>query len=157
VTFTVTVSAAIGTPDGNVVFLANSTPFSTNALVAGVASVNNANLPVGTNLIAVQYAAQGNYLSSTNILNQVVNAANVALTNVVLSITNNGDGTFTLNFQGTPSTFYYILTTTDITQPFSAWTPLMDSTNISGQDGSWSFVVSNAAPSYYRAVSTPSP
>src|SRR5262249_42469255 len=102
VTFTATISAAVGTPTGSVVFLANGTPFSTNALGAGVASADNATLPVGTNTIAVQYAAQGNYLVSSASRDQVVNSAvTLSTNNLITSIVNNEDGTFTINAIGT--------------------------------------------------------
>jgi hypothetical protein len=55
-----------------VIFLANDVPFSTNALVSGVASADSSLLPTGTNAIAAQFAAQGNYLGSTNSLQQVI-------------------------------------------------------------------------------------
>lgn len=156
VTFTAVVTSSNGAPIGSVVFLTNGVPCATNPISAGVASFSTADLPVGTNTVAAQFAAQGNYLGSSDSLNQVVNAVAVP-TNIVLSITNNGDGTFNLSFQGAPATSYYILTTTNVSDDVSTWIPVPDSTNTSGQDGSWSFAVSNAAPAFYRAMSVPSP
>ena len=61
------------TASGNVIFLTASGAFSTNALVSGSAgSLSITNLPRGTNLITVQYGGDGNYLGSTNTLNQIV-------------------------------------------------------------------------------------
>jgi autotransporter-associated beta strand protein len=150
VTFTATISSGVGTPDGNVVFLANGNPFSTNALVAGAASTGNAGLPVGTNLVAVQYSAQGNYLGSSASVAQVVNSGVVlSQTNIITSIVNNGDGTFTLTMHGTPQSAYYVESASDLSS--GLWAPLSGSTNNAAPDGTWSFVVSNAPPAFYRA------
>jgi autotransporter-associated beta strand protein len=152
VTFTATISAGVGTPAGDVVFLANGTPFSTNTLVSGVAAASNASLPVGTNSIAVQYSAQGNYLSSSASLDQVVNSGvTLSVTNLILSIVNNGDETYDLDVQGTPSAVYYLETTSDLTPPIS-WTIVPGSTNTaSSGDGTWSATVSAAPPAYFRS------
>jgi autotransporter-associated beta strand protein len=153
VTFTATISAGVGTPSGDVVFLANGTPFSTNALVAGVASADSASLPVGTNAIAAQYAAQGNYLGSSASLDQVVNSAvTLSTNNVIASIVNNGDGTFTVNAIGTPTALYYLQSTADLNPPI-AWSLVPGSTNTAATGtGTWSFVVTNAPPAYYRST-----
>ena len=58
---------------GNVVFSSTNGPISTNVLSnGGAASVSITNLPRGTNVITVTYFGSGNYLSSTNTLDQVV-------------------------------------------------------------------------------------
>jgi len=59
---------------GNTVtFLTNGTALSTSNLVSGVAiSLTITSLPRGTNIITAQYAGDGNYLGSTNTLNQYV-------------------------------------------------------------------------------------
>ena len=79
VTFTATVSSAVDTPSGAVVFLANGVAFSTNTLGSGVASAAYSLLPAGTNTIAAQFAAQGNYQASSASLEQVVRLANFVL------------------------------------------------------------------------------
>ena len=74
-------------------------------------------------------------------------------TNVVQSITNNGNGTFTLQLLGTPGASYYVAASGNITNAIAAWTPLAGSTNTaSSPGGQWTLVVSNAAPAFYRAV-----
>jgi hypothetical protein len=153
VTFTATITAGVGTPGGNVVFLANGTPFSTNSLVAGVASAVNAALPVGTNLIAAQYAAQGNYLSSSTNLSQVVNSAiTLSTNNVITSIVNNGGGSFTINAAGTPTAVYYLESASSLGSPIT-WTVVPGSTNTAATGtGNWSFVVTNPPPTYYRST-----
>jgi len=68
---------------GSVVFSSPGGPFSTNP-VAGATTTSLAlgNLLRGTNLITVAYAGNGNYLGSTNTLNQIVtNHPPVALAN----------------------------------------------------------------------------
>jgi hypothetical protein len=74
-------------------------------------------------------------------------------TNVLQSITRNVDGTFTLSFQGTPHSQYYVVTHTNVAQPMSTWTPLAGSTNVvTNTSGLWSFKVTNTAPSrFYRS------
>lgn len=58
---------------GNVLFLANGVPFSTNALIAGSAvSLNLNSLPRATNIIAAIYSGDANYVSLTNSLAQIV-------------------------------------------------------------------------------------
>lgn len=79
VSFTATVSSAVDTPSGAVVFLANGVAFSTNNLAGGVASASYSLLPAGTNTIAAQFAAQGNYQASSASLQQVVRLASFVL------------------------------------------------------------------------------
>ena len=58
---------------GSVVFSSTNGPISTNS-VSGVTttSLSITNLPRGTNLITVAYLGDGNYVGSTNTLNQIV-------------------------------------------------------------------------------------
>ena len=161
VTFTATVSSGAGTPVGSVVFLANSVPFSTNALVGGVAAATNSTLPSGTNTIAAQYPAQGNYLGSTNSLEEVVqNLVVGSQTNVISGITNNQDGTFTLTFLGTPQAEYYVVTSSDASVAMTNWAPVVGSTNtVTNSNGIWQLTVTNnGLPQFYRsAVVAPAP
>jgi fibronectin-binding autotransporter adhesin len=152
VTFTATVSSGVGTPTGNVVFKANAVPFSTNTLVSGAASASTTTLPVGTNTVTAEYAAQANWLTSTGSVQQVVNSAVVySQTNAILSIVDNGNGTFGLTLQGTPQAEYYLLASPDVTAAMNTWSPVLGSTNTApGPSGQWSSTVSNAAPQYYR-------
>ena len=151
VSFTATVSSSAGTPTGNVVFLTNNVPMATVPLISGSASASTADLPVGTQTIKAQYAAQANWLGSSQSLDQVVySAAIYSTTNAVLSLVNNGDDTFTLNCKGTPGAQYYVVEASSLT---GSWTPLANSTNAAPDpDGLWSFVVSNAAPAFYRSA-----
>ncbi|MEI7535281.1 MAG: Ig-like domain repeat protein, partial [Verrucomicrobiae bacterium] len=76
VTFTATVQTngtmATGVT-GNVVFSSTNGAFSTNTVSSGSAtSLSITNLPRGTNPITVAYSGDGNYLGSTNTLNQIV-------------------------------------------------------------------------------------
>jgi len=68
---------------GSVVFSSPGGPFSTNPVAgASTTSLSLGNLLRGTNLITVAYAGNGNYLGSTNTLNQIVtNHPPVALAN----------------------------------------------------------------------------
>jgi len=76
----------------------------------------------------------------------------LSTTNVIQSITNNANGTFTLTMLGTPAANYYLVANGSVTAPMSAWTPLVGSTNSADGTGHWSFVVSNAVPAYYRSI-----
>jgi len=58
---------------GSVVFSSTNGPISTNSVTAGSSSsLSITNLPRGTNVIAVAYPGDGNYLGSTNTLDQIV-------------------------------------------------------------------------------------
>ena len=152
VTFSVTVSSAAGTPTGDVVFKTNAVSFSTNSLVSGVASASSADLPVGTNTVTAEYAAQANWLGSSNSLSQVVNSAVVySQTNAILSLVDLGGGSFELTLQGTPGAEYYVVASSDAAAAMSSWTPVVGSTNTApSASGQWSAPVSAAAPQYYR-------
>ena len=154
VMFTATVSSSAGTPTGNVVFLTNGVALATMLLTGGSASISTADLPVGTIPVDAQYAEQANWLASSNNLNQVVySAITLSTTNVILSIVDNGGGSYTLNLQGTPGANYYVVASDTITNSMPAWTPVTGSTNTASQIGGlWSFAVSNAAPAFYRVV-----
>jgi hypothetical protein len=160
VTFTATVSSGAGTPTGNVVFLASNVPFSTNALLGGVAAAGTAALPPGTNVVAAQYAAQGNYLGSGSSLDQVIQIlAPCSQTNAIVSITDNRDGTVSITFQGTPQAQYYVVGSSEASGPVS-WSAVPGSTNTAGNDGGfWSAIVTNAEPQrFYRSAAvTPCP
>ena len=155
VTFTATVTSGAGTPAGNVVFLANAVPFSTNALAGGVAAASTAVLPLGTNTVAAQYAAQGNYLGSTNTLQQVVQSQTpCSQTNAIAGIADNKDGTFTLTFRGTPQAQYCVLSSANATVPMTNWVALAGSTNtVTNASGLWQLKVTNAVSrQYYRST-----
>jgi hypothetical protein len=158
VTFTATVTAvppAAGTPTGDMVFLANSVPFSTNGLVSGIASASTTSLPVGTNTVAAQYAGDISFLGSSDSLQQIVQSAVVySQTNAVASMVDNGDGTFTLNFVGTPQAKYYVVTSTDLAGFIPSGEVLPNSTNTApSPSGVWSVTVTNdASQKFYRSA-----
>ncbi len=154
VTFTATVTSTAGTPAGSVVFPANGTPFSTVALVSGVASASTTWLPVGTNTISAQYAAQGNFLASSDSLQQVIQSlVTYSQTNVLLSIVDNLNGTYALNCQGTAGADYYIVASSDVGASAS-WAPVAGSTNTAASpSGLWSFTVTNStSQQFYRSA-----
>ena len=83
----------------------------------------------------------------------MTNSVIYSTVNKILSITNNHNGTYTLNLLGTPGAQYYVVTSGNIKAPMSAWTPVVGSTNTaSNPGGTWSCVVSNPAPAYYRPI-----
>ena len=158
VTFTATVSGvppAADLPTGDVIFAANGTPFATNGLISGSITASTASLPAGTNTVTAQYVGDGNFeasLSST--LAQVVtNNVIYSQTNLVLSLVNNRNGTFTLNLRGTPGAQYYLAASGNVKAHMADWIPVAGTTNIiADSEGKWSCVVSNPAPAYYRPI-----
>ncbi|PWU20771.1 MAG: hypothetical protein C5B50_03200 [Verrucomicrobia bacterium] len=79
-------------------------------------------------------------------------------TNVLLGIAANGNGTFTLTFQGTPQASYYVVGNTNFGG--GTWTPLAATTNtVTDTNGFWQVTVSNSAlQQFYRSVAiTPCP
>jgi autotransporter-associated beta strand protein len=109
VSFTATVvpsNAGVGT--GNVIFLTNSVPFSTNALSANSAtSASTTLLPVGTTPITAQWVGDSNVGGSTNsalvetVNNAVVQPGALTITNQSGNITITWAGTF--NLQSVPA------------------------------------------------------
>ena len=142
-----------GTAAGDVVFLTNGVPLSTNALVGGIAAASTAFLPVGTNAIVAHFATQGDFLGSSTAGRVVTNTIIYSTTNIIASIVNNNDGTFTLSLIGTPGAQYYVVAGTDVTTLTSTWTPVVGSTNTAAvPTGAWSVVVSNAPPVFFRSI-----
>ena len=67
VTFTATVSGAVGTPTGTVRFLDGTTVLSTVSLSGGTATFTTTSLPAGADVISVQYSGDGQYVSGTSV------------------------------------------------------------------------------------------
>ncbi len=145
-------SSGAGTPTGDVVFKANTVPFSTNALISGVAAASTASLPLGTNAVTAEYAAQANWLGSSGSVDQVVKVfVTYSQTNYILSIQDLGAGSYQLNFQGTEGARYYVVTSADVAAAMNTWT-VVGTTNTAGPGGLWNATVSGAAPAYYRGA-----
>ncbi|HEX7829201.1 MAG TPA: M36 family metallopeptidase [Thermoanaerobaculia bacterium] len=68
VTFTATVSGAVGTPSGSVTFLDGASPLGTVALTGGVATLTTSALTGGAHTIHANYLGNATYLASTNSL-----------------------------------------------------------------------------------------
>ena len=70
------------------------------------------------------------------------------------SIVDNGDGTFTLFFVGTPGAQYFVVAASDALAPMTSWLPLWNSTNtVTDASGLWSYTVTNnAAQQFYRSA-----
>src|SRR5262249_10520850 len=118
------------------------------ALTAGVAHLSISTLPPGSNDIAAVYLGDGDFLSRTNTLVQVV-TLNLAQP-VTLGIKANSNGTVTVSFQGTPGGQYVVQATSSLARP-SVWSNI--STNIAGSDGVWTYTDSTGQASrFYRAA-----
>jgi fibronectin-binding autotransporter adhesin len=160
VTFTYIVTAVSGTstsPTGSATFITNGFPVApTVTLVANgagsaKATYSTALLPLGTNTVAVQYLGDANYSGPVNVsLQQVVQNGVCSQTNALLGIVYNGGNSYTLNFQGTPSATYYVLSQTNAGLPLTDWIPVPGSTNSAASvSGLWSVTVTNPAPSFF--------
>jgi hypothetical protein len=74
-------------------------------------------------------------------------------TNYVAGMTDNGSGTYTLQFVGTMGVQYYVQTTTNLVPPF-VWEAVVGSTNtVTNTNGLWNHVVTNNGPQrFYRSA-----
>jgi aryl-phospho-beta-D-glucosidase BglC (GH1 family) len=74
-------------------------------------------------------------------------------TNSVLNLTDNKDGTFTLNFMGTVGATYYVQSATNLAPPIN-WQSVAGSTNtVTNSSGLWFFTATNFAPqTFYRSA-----
>jgi hypothetical protein len=113
---------------------------STIPLSGGTTAFSISNLPAGTNDVTVVYSGDGNFLSSSNTLFQVI-IAPVLDQPSTLTLTNNGDGTITLTLQGTPGVQYVLQATEDLLS--GNWINI--STNIAPTNGIWTYSESTAA------------
>jgi autotransporter-associated beta strand protein len=156
------VHPALSVSQGNLLLNANPVTVNGAALSAGVYTI----IQQASGAVAASgsFAVSGTAIGAGTTAAISINGAQVNLvvnalsqTNVIASIVNNGDGTFTMNMVGTPQAVYFLQTTADLT-PAAAWTTITGSTNAAPANGAWSFVVSNSPPAYYRSVAVnPSP
>ena len=155
VTFTATVAVVSGTPTGTVTFEDGATGLGTGSLSAGQATLTTNNLSVtgSPHAITAAYGGDASFMPGTSaVLSQVINP-NCSLTNAVLAITNNLNGTFKLTLAGTPGAYYYMMAQTNVAQPMANWAVVADSTNVvTDPRGVWYFTATNAAPRYYRVA-----
>jgi hypothetical protein len=81
----------------------------------------------------------------------VVNSLVYSQTNSIVSIVDNSDGSYTLNFQGTQGAKYYVVTSSNAAAPMSSWT-VVGTTNTAGSGGQWQSIVTQTAPAFYRSA-----
>lgn len=155
VTFTVTttqVTPHLAMPSGDVQFYTNGVALGAPvAFNGGVASVSTADLPVGTNSVAVSYAGDSDFLGSSNSLLQVVSS--LPQRPSILGVRDNGDGTVTVSFAGTAGADYVVEAASELNLP--TWVNV--STNTAGSDGRWTFTESSVSYPirFYRAATQP--
>ena len=147
VTFTALVSPvapATTNPTGSVAFLTNGVLQVIAGLSNGVAWINLASLPSGTNEVAAAYSGDGNYLGSTNSLQQVILPYPIpcAGVNFTLDMVQSGANTFTITLMGTTNAQYCLIETTNVTAAMTDWIVLPDSTNIA-TNGVWYYTITN--------------
>jgi hypothetical protein len=161
------VPPATSVPTGAVLFLTNGTLQSEVALSNGLAWINLIDLPLGTNLVAVEYPGDSNHYGSTNLLQQVVLAdpSPTIGSNLVLAIVKNGENTFTLTLTGATNVLCYLLESTNLIIPISEWAVVPDSTNYA-TNGIWGHTITNVeagfdpahpAGKFFRAKALNSP
>lgn len=158
VTFTATVSPVppgVSIPTGTVTFLTNNGVLGSVPLSAGTAVISTIFLPPGTNVVEAAYAGDGNYLGSTNNLQQGVTAV-CSGTNYILSIVINPTNTFTFSFIGTTNSQYRLLQTADVTIPITNWTAVVGSTN-TAFNGTWQYTVTNGGDAAFFRVQAIAP
>ena len=84
----------------------------------------------------------------------ILNVVPCSQTNAIVSIVENLDSTFTLTFQGSPQSQYYVVASPTVTAAMSSWLPVAGSTNTAANpSGQWQVTVTNtAAQKFYRSV-----
>ncbi len=158
VTFTATVTPVppgTTTPTGNVLFSANNAVLGSAPLSGGIATISTMFLPPGSNVVGAAYAGDGNYLGSTNSLQQVVIAV-CSSTNYILSIVMTPTNTLTFSFVGTTNSQYCLLQSADVTLPVATWTPVPGSTN-TAFNGTWQYTATNTAHAAFFRVQALAP
>jgi len=103
----------------------------------------------------VQYLGDNDYNgANAGPLTQTVatNLTTCSATNRIYSVVNNNDGTYTLDFIGTPQAQYYVVTANNAAAALNTWTPIVGSTNTAANSsGFWSLTVTNnEARRFYR-------
>ena len=135
-TFTATVTSvpATTTPAGSVQFFTNGVVYDgPKTLSGGVASITLADLPIGYTMVDAVYMPDGNFLGSVDGLDQLVHAT--PETPETVGIIDNGNGTVTVSFSGTPYVEYVVQASGNVAVP--DWSNI--STNMAGADGKWTF------------------
>jgi len=128
-----------------------------------------ATAPAGTTQAKVEFSGYGGgsvwfdnaILTESNSVPSLIAATTLPFTvnsrdnqtNAVLNLTDDKNGTFTINFVGTVGVAYYVQMATNLTPPVN-WQSVLGSTNtVTDSNGVWSFTSTNSAPqSYYRSV-----
>jgi len=156
----ITVSAATNTKpyDGTTVAAAIPTVTSGSVQAGDTANFtetyDNANVGTGKTLTPAGTLVDGNGGANYNIsfVNDTTGVITppCSQTNEVVSMVNNGDGTFTLTLVGTPQAEYYVVASVDAAARMSNWLPVAGSTNtVTNLSGLWHVTVTNAGPHHY--------
>jgi hypothetical protein len=142
VTLTATVSPvspATATPIGNVQFFVNDAAAGDPVPLSGaVALLTTTNLPPLTNTVTAVFVGNGNFLSSTGSVSQVVSGT--VATPTVIGAVLNSDGTITLTFQGS-SGAQYVVQAMECLSPLSCQNI---STNTADSAGRWTLTTPRA-------------
>jgi len=162
VTFTYKVTSTTSVPappTGSVTFYTNNVAAGSAVTLVASTTTNSTAifttslLPVGTTPVKGVYGGDGNFSApSAPTVNQVVQGTFVcSQTNRIVSVTNAGGNSFTLNLIGTYQAQYRIISQTNVAQPIANWLPVFGGTNtVTNASGLWSFTATNRAPAYFR-------
>jgi hypothetical protein len=140
--FTATVSPvapATVIPTGIVTFRTNGGFLVTVGLSGGQGSIVTELLPPGLNVVQVEYAGDGNFLGSTDSVQQMVEQVQTPpgdSTSYVLNMAQGMSNIFTITLLAATNAQYYLLAATDLAVPTTNWTVLADSTN-TATNGVW--------------------
>ena len=116
----------------------------------GVAAVTNdapVNFPIGTN--SVTWTAIDTHGNVRTCAEQVIVNGLPEPPQRVTRIVNNGDGTFTVSFSGTPNSYFVVQASANLLD----WQPIH--TNTAGEDGTWTYTdqeAPNFPARYYRSM-----
>jgi hypothetical protein len=144
------VAPATATPASEVQFFTNGVASGSPVPVeAGAAIFSTSSLPSGSNTVTAMFFGDENFLGSTNSLVQVV--TDMVQPPADLAIRDNGDGTVSITFSGTPGAQYWLQTAPDLAPP-AVWTTLC--TNVPDATGLATYTVSTPtnASQFYRAA-----
>jgi hypothetical protein len=102
ITFTATVTSAIGTPTGTVIFMDGATPLRTGAIVNGVDAFTTSTLAVGAHTITAVYSGDTNFITVTS------SAQTETVLNFTLSISNGADSVTSVTVEPGGTAIYIV-------------------------------------------------
>jgi hypothetical protein len=103
VTFTATITPAIGSTETGSVSWSGNTGCAPSTVSAGVATCTTSSLPLGTDSVTATYGGDANYAGSNGSTSQTVNPAPAITSSASATFTVGTPGSFTVTTTGTPT------------------------------------------------------